>query len=60
MEALARLCDWFCGLFFVMQAALSDCRFLAPFPFSQNGFVMAEVDVGECYVFQALVVAVVV
>ena len=44
----------------MLQAALSDCLFLDPLSFSQNGFVTAEVDVGRCDVAQALVVALVV
>ena len=28
LEALARLCDWLCGLFLMLQAALLDCPFL--------------------------------
>jgi len=44
----------------MLQAALSDCLFLDPLSFSQNGFVTAEVDVSRCDVAQALVVALVV
>ena len=44
----------------MLQAALSDCLFLDPFPFSQDGFVPAEVNVSRCDVAQALVVALVV
>ena len=44
----------------MLQAALSDCLFLDLFPFSQNGFVASEVDVGRCDVVQALVVALIV
>ena len=44
----------------MLQAALLDCPFLDPFPFSENGFVATEVDVGRCDVVQALVVALVV
>lgn len=44
----------------MLQAALSDCLFLDPLSFSQNGFVPAEVDVSRCDVAQALVVALVV
>ncbi len=43
-----------------MQASLSDCLFLDLFPFSENGFVTAEVDVSRCDVVQALVVSLVV
>ena len=41
----------------MLQAALSDCLFLDFFPFSENGFIAAKVDVGGCDVAQALVVA---
>ena len=34
------------GLFLMLRAAFLDCQFLDLFPFSQNGFVAAEVDVG--------------
>ncbi len=44
----------------MLQAALSDCLFFDLCPFSQNGFVSPEVDVGRCDVVQALVVALVV
>jgi len=44
----------------MLQAAVSDCLFLDPFPFSENGFVAAKVDVSRCDVVQALVVALVV
>ena len=47
-------------LVFVVQAVLSDCLFLDLFPFSQNGFVASEVDVGGCDVAQALVVTLIV
>ena len=42
------------------QAAVFDCLFLDPFPFSENGFAAPEVDVGRCHVAQALVVTLVV
>ena len=45
LEALARLCVWLCCLFLMLQAALLDCPFFDLFPFSENGFVAAEVDV---------------
>ena len=41
----------------MLQSALLDCPFLDLFPFSENGFVTPEVDVGECDVVDALVVA---
>ena len=41
----------------MLQAALLDCPFLDLFPFSENGFVTPEVDVGGCDVVDALVVA---
>ena len=41
----------------MLQAALLDCVFLDLLPFSQNGFVTPEVDVGGCDVVQALMVA---
>ncbi len=44
----------------MLQAALADCLFLNLFPFSENGLVAAEVDVGRCDVVQALVVTLVV
>ena len=44
----------------MLQAALSDCLFLDLFPFSENGFVAAEVDVGGCDVAQSLVISLVV
>ena len=44
----------------MLQAALSDRLFLDLFPFSENGFIAAKVDVGGCDVVQALVVSVVV
>ena len=44
----------------MLQAALLDCVFLDLLPFSQNGFVTAEVDVGGCDVIQPLMVALVV
>ena len=44
----------------MLQAALLDCPFLDPFPFSKNGFVASEVDVCGCDVVQALVVALIV
>ena len=56
-EALVRLCDLICRLFLMLQAALSDCLFLDFFPFSDNGFIAAKVDVGGCDVVDALVVA---
>ena len=31
----------------MLQAALLDCPFLDLFPFSENGFVAPEVDVGR-------------
>jgi len=40
----------------MLQAALLDCAFLDLFPFSENGFVTAEVDVCGCDVVNALVV----
>ena len=36
---------------------MSDRLFLNLFPFSENGFIAAKVDVGGCDVVQALVVA---
>jgi len=47
-------------LFLLLQAALLDCPFIDPFPFSENGFVAPEVDVGGCDVVQTLMVALVV
>ena len=44
----------------MLQAALLDCLFLDPFPFSQDGFVAPKVDVGRCDVVQALMVSLVV
>ena len=44
----------------MLQAALLDCPFLDPFPFSKNGFVASEVDVCGCDVVQALVVTLVI
>ena len=44
----------------MLQAALSDRRFLDLFPFSENGFIAAKIDVGGCDVVQALVVSLVV
>ena len=44
----------------MLQAALSDRLFLDLFPFSENGFIAAKVDVGGCDVVQALVVALVI
>ena len=44
----------------MLQAALADCLRLDPFPFSENGFVAAKVDVSRCDVVQALVVSLVV
>ena len=44
----------------MLQAALLDCPFLDPFPFSKNGFVASEVDVCGCDVVQALVVTLIV
>ncbi len=44
----------------MLQATLADCLLLDLFPFPQNGFVAAKVDVGWCDVVQALVVALVV
>ena len=44
----------------MLQAALLDCPFLDPFPFSENGFVASEVDVCGCDVVQALVVTLIV
>ena len=44
----------------MLQAALSDRLFLDLFPFSENGFIAAKVDVGGCDVVQALVVSLVV
>ena len=44
----------------MLQAALSDRLFLDLFPFSENGFIAAKVDVGGCDVVQVLVVSVVV
>lgn len=38
----------------MLQAAVSDCLFFDFFPFSQNGFVSSEVDVGRCDVVEAL------
>ncbi len=42
------------------QAAVLDCLFLDPLPFSENGFVAAEVDISRSNVVQALVVSLVV
>lgn len=39
----------------MLQAAVFDCPFLDLFPFSQNGFIAAQVDVSWCDVVQALV-----
>jgi len=44
----------------MLQAALSDRLFLDLFPFSENGFIAAKVDVGGCDVVQALVLSLVV
>ena len=44
----------------MLQATLSDRLFLDLFPFSENGFIAAKVDVGGCDVVQALVVALVI
>ena len=44
----------------MLQAALSDGLLFDLLPFSQNGSVAAEVDVGRCDVVQALVVSFVV
>lgn len=41
----------------MLQAAFPDCRFLDFLPFSEDGFSPTEVDVGECDVVQALMVA---
>ena len=41
----------------MLQATLSDRLFLDLFPFSENGFIAAQVDVGGCDVVQALMVA---
>jgi hypothetical protein len=41
----------------MLQVALSDRLFLDLFPFSENGFVTSEVDVGGRVVVDALVVA---
>ena len=41
----------------MLQATLLDCLFFDPFPFSQNVFVAAEVDVCGRDVVQALVVS---
>ena len=41
----------------MLQATLSDRLFLDLFPFSENGFIAAKVDVGGCDVVQALVVS---
>ena len=60
MEALFRLCDLLCGLFLLLQVALSDRLFLDLSPSSENGFIAAEVNVSRCDVAQALVVALVV
>ena len=38
----------------MLQATVLDCLFLDPVPFSDDGFVPAEVDVGRGYVVQAL------
>ena len=43
----------------MFQAALLDCPFLDPFPFSENGSA-SEVDICVCDVFQALVVTLIV
>ena len=44
----------------MLQATLSGRLFLDLFPFSENGFIAAKVDVGGCDVVQALVVALVI
>jgi len=44
----------------MLQAAVPYRLFLDPVPFSDNGFVPAEVDISGRYVVQALVIAVVV
>jgi len=44
----------------MLQAALADCQFLDLLPFSENSFVVPEVDVGRCDVVQAFMVALVV
>ncbi len=44
----------------MLQAALADSQFLDLFPFSDDGFVAPEVDVGGCDVVQTLMVSIVV
>ena len=51
------MCDLLCGLFLLLQVALSDRLFLDLSPSSENGFIAAEVNVSRCDVAQALVVA---
>jgi len=36
----------------MLQAAVLDCQFLDPFPFSDDGFVPTEVDICRCDVAQ--------
>ena len=40
----------------MLQASLLDCPFLDPFPFSENGFVVSEVDVCGCEVVEGQMV----
>jgi len=57
LEALFRLCDLLCGLFLLLQVALSDRLFLDLSPSSENDFIAPEVDVSKRDVVQALVEA---
>ena len=44
----------------MLHAAVFDYLSFDPFPFYENGFIAAEVDISGCYVVQALVVSLVV
>jgi len=39
----------------MLQATLSDRLFLDLFPFSENGFIAAKVDVGGCDVISPII-----
>ena len=41
----------------MLQAAVLDCQFLDLFPFSDDGFVPAEVDIRRCDIAQTFVVS---
>lgn len=60
LEAKFILCNWLCQLFLMLLAALADRLLYDCFPFTQDGFVGAKLDVGPSDVVHAPLVTLVV